>query len=48
MDDYLMMEAEEIKQDLELDQIRPEYDDAEMEDFDRHADSIVRFGAGTK
>ena len=48
MDDYLMMEAEEIKQDLELDQIHSDFDDAEMEDFDRHANSIVRFGAGTK
>ena len=48
LEDYLMMEAEEIKQDLDMEQLNSDYDDAEMQEFNRHADSIVRFGAGSK
>lgn len=43
-----MMEAEEIKQELDMSQFNSDYDDAEMQEIDRHADSIVRFGAGAK
>lgn len=48
LEDYLMMEAEEIKQELDMSQFNSDYDDAEMQEIDRHADSIVRFGAGAK
>lgn len=47
-DDYLLLEADEIMNELDIENGIPRRpsEDEEMEVFERHAESLVRFAAG--
>jgi hypothetical protein len=47
-DDYLLLEADEIMNELDIENGMPRRpsEDEEMEAFERHAESLVRFAAG--